>query len=633
MPDDSETPTPESSLSLEPAPPSEDEQEVDEEESSIPQLLSSLSREGGLPSGVDGPEPTLFEPEEVSLLDNDWLRRVIDVQGWLGLDAPLSADAAILDTAKSLFAQLAPNSDAEQHFVSGDVLTLTDSGEQVLETRLSNAQQNRLDYDSAIEDGRSRADASEDWRTYWEELGSQSRSFIKQIIAKVETVRIKHIKEWAELGKLDLNPSYQRDIVWSNSESRQLIDSVLRGIPLPSIILTKDSDSKKFQIVDGKQRLTAILRFIGHHPDGRKFAKTKIDGLTELDKKPRKFIKKHGLRPADLGDLFLPFKLSTYKESADPLHKLSGKYYAEILDQVITVGTEQTTVRGLFEEVDAEYWIPVITYRETSIQDIHQVFSLYNKQGKKLNAEELRNAVFHHLAFTRLMLALSGDRVQQKTELAPFLPADLLASIEDIGEALKARGFGTSRFKRTKVLNWTTAVVLHPPGTPNQPLTTPSTAGHINSMLKAIGDPAAKKLHKLRQEAVLTTLAKDIQSSVMTHQEAKEAWSPQFLAKKKTPSKWEELPLVASLVGSMLVVIAGKRERLLEQIPKIRAFSETREPPRKVQNKDQWQHIARVATGILDQLEVADAELGPILEDRYGYNCLPNLRKLASLGP
>ena len=51
-----------------------------------------------------------------------------------------------------------------------------------------------------------------------------------------------------------------------------LIESILRGIPLPSIIILEQVDADRvtsYEVVDGKQRLTSILRFIGCHPRRR----------------------------------------------------------------------------------------------------------------------------------------------------------------------------------------------------------------------------------------------------------------------------------------------------------------------------------------------------------------------------
>ena len=64
----------------------------------------------------------------------------------------------------------------------------------------------------------------------------------------------------------NLTPSYQRGDVWKISERQSLIESILRGVPLPSVILLRTGPSSAHEVVDGKQRLTAILRFVGKHP-------------------------------------------------------------------------------------------------------------------------------------------------------------------------------------------------------------------------------------------------------------------------------------------------------------------------------------------------------------------------------
>jgi len=88
------------------------------------------------------------------------------------------------------------------------------------------------------------------------------------VSAKADTWRIEQFVVEARDGKLNLAPSYQRGDVWGTSSRQLLIESILRGIPLPSVILLKspDSASRGYEVVDGKQRLTSILRFVGKHP-------------------------------------------------------------------------------------------------------------------------------------------------------------------------------------------------------------------------------------------------------------------------------------------------------------------------------------------------------------------------------
>ncbi|PFH52790.1 hypothetical protein AMATHDRAFT_139317 [Amanita thiersii Skay4041] len=65
-------------------------------------------------------------------------------------------------------------------------------------------------------------------------------------------------------GSIDLNPEYQRDIVWPTSKQIKLIDSIYRNFYIPPVVFAvkKDSDGEDVRIcVDGKQRLTSIQKF------------------------------------------------------------------------------------------------------------------------------------------------------------------------------------------------------------------------------------------------------------------------------------------------------------------------------------------------------------------------------------
>jgi len=75
---------------------------------------------------------------------------------------------------------------------------------------------------------------------------------------------IADIKGWNENEALEVQPDFQRRAVWSSSAKIMLIDSIIKGIPLPKIfIASKIKDGKTYRIViDGQQRITAILSFI-----------------------------------------------------------------------------------------------------------------------------------------------------------------------------------------------------------------------------------------------------------------------------------------------------------------------------------------------------------------------------------
>ena len=69
--------------------------------------------------------------------------------------------------------------------------------------------------------------------------------------------------EWLrklEKNQLEINPEFQRHLVWSDKQKCRFIESVLLNIPLPPIYVNEDT-SGKFIIVDGLQRTTTLRDF------------------------------------------------------------------------------------------------------------------------------------------------------------------------------------------------------------------------------------------------------------------------------------------------------------------------------------------------------------------------------------
>ncbi len=65
-------------------------------------------------------------------------------------------------------------------------------------------------------------------------------------------------------GQIALAPDYQRNDVWSDARRSGFIESILLNIPLPPIYLNQLMDGT-YVVIDGKQRLTAIYRFVKGH--------------------------------------------------------------------------------------------------------------------------------------------------------------------------------------------------------------------------------------------------------------------------------------------------------------------------------------------------------------------------------
>lgn len=69
--------------------------------------------------------------------------------------------------------------------------------------------------------------------------------------------------EWSKNKLLELSPDFQRRSVWSDKAKSYLIDTVLRGKPMPKIIIQQKLVGQKNirVVVDGQQRLRAILEY------------------------------------------------------------------------------------------------------------------------------------------------------------------------------------------------------------------------------------------------------------------------------------------------------------------------------------------------------------------------------------
>jgi uncharacterized protein with ParB-like and HNH nuclease domain len=66
--------------------------------------------------------------------------------------------------------------------------------------------------------------------------------------------------QWYKDGTLILQPKFQRREVWSKNARSYLIDTIVRGYPIPKLYVRQqiDLDTGKSirEVVDGQQRLT-----------------------------------------------------------------------------------------------------------------------------------------------------------------------------------------------------------------------------------------------------------------------------------------------------------------------------------------------------------------------------------------
>lgn len=67
-------------------------------------------------------------------------------------------------------------------------------------------------------------------------------------------------------GDLKINPEFQRLFRWDIGQKSKLIESLLLRIPIPSIFVFENDDAK-WELIDGLQRISTILEFLGELRD------------------------------------------------------------------------------------------------------------------------------------------------------------------------------------------------------------------------------------------------------------------------------------------------------------------------------------------------------------------------------
>lgn len=172
-----------------------------------------------------------------------------------------------------------------------------------------------------------------------------------------ETTRrsVAWIKRAIEADILEVRPPYQRNPVWLDPQKSSLIDTILRGYPIPELYMQDVIDSKgneRHFIVDGQQRIRACMEFIdGQYeldPDESPlYAEMTFEDLSEDDKKKvwgYPFIVRlmPDIPEEEMRDIFK--RINRYNMALNKQELRHATYWGEFI----------TSMEGL---ADHEYWV------------------------------------------------------------------------------------------------------------------------------------------------------------------------------------------------------------------------------------------------------------------------------------
>lgn len=112
-------------------------------------------------------------------------------------------------------------------------------------------------------------------------------------IKETKVYSINDFINWYDKGELEISPKYQRNPVWNYKAKSYLIDTIIRGLPIPQIFIrqTVDTNTRKTfrEVIDGQQRLRAIIEFVQDEfyilrSQNKEYGNKKYSNLNDEDK-------------------------------------------------------------------------------------------------------------------------------------------------------------------------------------------------------------------------------------------------------------------------------------------------------------------------------------------------------------
>lgn len=97
-------------------------------------------------------------------------------------------------------------------------------------------------------------------------LNDEIETASRQVKTDAYQMSVGEIINMYKEGEIVINPDFQRLFRWEIGQKSKLIESLLLGIPIPSIFVFEKEDAK-WELIDGLQRISTILEFLGELKD------------------------------------------------------------------------------------------------------------------------------------------------------------------------------------------------------------------------------------------------------------------------------------------------------------------------------------------------------------------------------
>lgn len=93
----------------------------------------------------------------------------------------------------------------------------------------------------------------------------------------------RQLSKMMDKGSITFDSAIQRNLVWDDHRKSLLIHSMLTGYPIPAMYASKDSETKNYSMLDGKQRSNAIHDFLNGKFTLTDIPEVTLDDGTEID--------------------------------------------------------------------------------------------------------------------------------------------------------------------------------------------------------------------------------------------------------------------------------------------------------------------------------------------------------------
>ena len=87
--------------------------------------------------------------------------------------------------------------------------------------------------------------------------------FVMPQTKSLQPMNLVTIKQLSDQNRIIVDNTYQRELVWTKYKKQLLIDSIIRNFDIPKIYFVQDQDDiTKYRLVDGQQRINALISFM-----------------------------------------------------------------------------------------------------------------------------------------------------------------------------------------------------------------------------------------------------------------------------------------------------------------------------------------------------------------------------------